>query len=142
MRTDRQQVSAVTRSSGRMSKNYEPLSPSSNGRRTERSPPNRQHRYPTGDYDSSNSSYDGKEYSASPRKTSANRERGDRVQRQTSSEEDSSATAEKRYAAIVRRDTSKRPGSEQLKNQRPWSYINPNELPSSANKLNQYYTDM
>jgi len=141
MRTDRQQVSAVTRSPGRMSRNYEPLSPSPDGRRTERSPPNKQqHRYPTGDHDSSNSSYDGKEYSASPHKTPANRERRDRIQRQTSSEEDS--TAETRYAAIVRRDTSKRPGSEQLKNQRPWSYINPNELPSSANKMNQYFSDM
>ena len=127
-----------------MPKNYEPLQHSP--KKTERSSSNKQQqRYPTGDYDSSNSSYDGKDYNAPPRRMSTGREqRPDRVQRQlpSSEEESNNAHSETPYAALIRRESSKRPGTEQLKNQRPWSYINPNELPSSANKMNQYYVDM
>ena len=39
----------------------------------------------------------------------------------------------------LRRNPSDRSSNEELKNQRPWSYINPEELPSSPNKLNQFY---
>lgn len=51
--------------------------------------------------------------------------------------DDSGSQQNVRFA--VQRQPSDRVSNEQLKNQRPWSYINPDELPSSPNKLNQFY---
>lgn len=47
-----------------------------------------------------------------------------------------------RFAAPMRRESFDRfsSSSDQLKNQRPWSYISPEDLPSSPNKLNQFYS--
>lgn len=46
-----------------------------------------------------------------------------------------------RFASPIRRESFDRfsNSSDQLKNQRPWSYISPEDLPSSPNKLNQFY---
>lgn len=40
----------------------------------------------------------------------------------------------------VRRDSSERI-PEQLKNQRPWSYISASDIPQEPNKLNQFYNN-
>jgi hypothetical protein len=51
------------------------------------------------------------------------------------------STPNVRFASPIRRESFDRfsNNSDQLKNQRPWSYISPEELPSSPNKLNQFY---
>ena len=39
----------------------------------------------------------------------------------------------------VRRNSSSASDVPELKNQRPWSYIRPEDIPSQPNKLNQFY---
>ena len=41
--------------------------------------------------------------------------------------------------SALRRHSS---NAEELKNQRPWSYIRPEDLPSSPNKLNKFYSQL
>jgi hypothetical protein len=54
---------------------------------------------------------------------------------------DLESTPSVRFASPIRRESFDRfsNNSDQLKNQRPWSYISPDELPSSPNKLNLFY---
>ena len=42
----------------------------------------------------------------------------------------------------VRRNSSTASDVPELKNQRPWSYIRPDELPSSPNKLHAFYSNL
>ncbi|EFX86060.1 hypothetical protein DAPPUDRAFT_309040 [Daphnia pulex] len=133
-----------------------PYSSSNRNRMSDRrpSPPRQRHqsRYPN-DYQS-NISYEGPPanyFDDSDRKMAhvgAPQYHEDRRRQPTSSNQPRAAIASDaesapnvRFASPIRRESFDRfsNSSDQLKNQRPWSYISPEDLPSSPNKLNQFY---
>ncbi|XP_046455832.1 uncharacterized protein LOC124203199 isoform X2 [Daphnia pulex] len=134
-----------------------PYSSSNRNRMSDRrpSPPRQRHqsRYPD-DYQS-NISYEGPPanyFDDSDRKMAyvgAPQYHEDRRRQPTSSNQpraaaipsDAESGPNVRFASPIRRESFDRfsNSSDQLKNQRPWSYISPEDLPSSPNKLNQFY---
>lgn len=121
------------------------------------SPPRQRYppeRHPSPDSYRSSTSYEGPPanyFDDSARKTSFNAKpqyNEDRRRQQTASAgnlpppNEGESSQNVRFAAPMRRESFDRfsSSSDQLKNQRPWSYISPEDLPSSPNKLNQFYS--
>ncbi|XP_057378104.1 uncharacterized protein LOC130700112 [Daphnia carinata] len=136
-----------------------PYSSNRNNRMSDRrpSPPRQRYppeRHPSPDSYRSKMSYEGPPanyFDDSARKPSFNvkpQYNEDRRRQQTASvgnlprPNEAESSQNVRFAAPMRRESFDRfsSSSDQLKNQRPWSYISPEELPSSPNKLNQFYS--
>ncbi|XP_045036446.1 serine/arginine repetitive matrix protein 1 isoform X1 [Daphnia magna] len=136
-----------------------PYSSNRNNRMSDRrpSPPRQRYppeRHPSPDSYRSSTSYEGPPanyFDDSARKTSFNAKpqyNEDRRRQPTASAgnlpppNEGESSQNVRFAAPMRRESFDRfsSSSDQLKNQRPWSYISPEDLPSSPNKLNQFYS--